>query len=73
MGKKRSEAHIRAQKAGKRRDDYTCQVCGSTERVEGHHVFEFCIGGAPHKDNIITLCHDCHVAVHRGQMDIYIG
>lgn len=72
MGQKRSEEHRLAQQAGKRRDRYTCQICGSRENVEGHHVFEFSIGGAPHKDNIITLCHGCHEAVHKGKIDIMI-
>ncbi len=72
MSNKRSKEHRWAQKAGKKRDRYTCQICGSQENVEGHHIFEFSIGGAPHKDNIITLCRDCHQAVHRGEIDIMI-
>lgn len=69
MGK-RSSAHTRAQKAGKVRDNYICQACGSQKNVEGHHILDHQFFGAPTVDNIVSLCHDCHREVHRGNMDI---
>lgn len=69
MGK-RSSAHTRAQKAGKVRDNYICQACGSHKNVEGHHILDHQFFGAPTVDNIVSLCHDCHKEVHRGNMDI---
>ncbi len=39
MSKKRDYAHVKAQKKGKERDLYTCQICGSTDHTEGHHLF----------------------------------
>ena len=68
---KRESAHCIAQKKGKERDLYTCQVCGSTEHVEGHHILDYAYGGAASEDNIITLCHECHKNVHRGRIDIF--
>lgn len=39
------------------RDNYTCQCCGKKNcRLEVHHV----------KENLITLCEDCHKGVHAG-------
>jgi 5-methylcytosine-specific restriction endonuclease McrA len=66
----REQEHIQAQKLGKKRDLYTCQVCGSTERVEGHHIIDYQYVGAANVDNIITLCQKCHKQVHRGNIDI---
>lgn len=67
---KRSSAHVRAQRAGKARDNYVCQACGSSEHIEGHHILDHQYSGAADVDNIISLCHDCHMELHRGKMDI---
>ena len=56
----REREHCVAQKRGKERDLYTCQICGSTEKVEGHHIFNYQYGGAANIDNIVTLCQKCH-------------
>ena len=71
MGK-RSSSHSLAQKKGKERDLYTCQVCGSKKDVEGHHIIDYQYGGAASVDNIITLCHKCHNQVHKGNIDIIL-
>ncbi len=71
MSAKRSSAHIRAQKKGKIRDRYTCQVCGSKNKVEGHHIIDHQFLGAAAIDNIISLCHNCHKAVHNGKLNLF--
>lgn len=71
MSKKRSAEHIRAQKYGKVRDEYTCQVCGSQNNVEGHHIIDLQFSGAATFDNIISLCHECHKAVHSGKINLF--
>lgn len=68
----RNSAHYDAQKRGKERDLYTCQICGSTDQVEGHHIINYQFGGAADANNIVTLCHRCHKQVHRGNIDILI-
>ena len=72
MSKKRSSAHLKAQKEGKIRDNYTCQICGSTEHTQGHHVFDVQFNGEADADNIVTLCDICHKKVHRGILDLFI-
>lgn len=67
---KRSAAHMRAQRLGRDRDLNTCQVCGSRERVEGHHIIDHYFGGSATTGNIISLCHNCHTAVHRGGINL---
>ena len=67
---KRSAAHVKAQKAGRERDLNTCQVCGSKNGVEGHHIIDHQFSGAADMDNIIALCHDCHVKAHKGLLSL---
>lgn len=67
---KRGAEHTKAQKKGRERDLFTCQICGSTEAVEGHHMIDYQYGGAADSDNIITLCHACHQEVHKGNIDL---
>lgn len=49
------------------RDDYTCAQCGSTERVQVHHIQALADGGDNRADNLITLCYKCHMKEHEGQ------
>lgn len=71
MGKNRLSAHTRAQKAGRERDGNSCQICGSKEHVEGHHIVDHQFGGAANSDNIIALCHKHHNDVHKGKLDVF--
>ena len=66
----REREHYVAQKKGKERDLYICQICGSKKNVEGHHILNYQYGGAANIDNIVTLCRKCHNQVHRGNIDI---
>jgi len=70
MGKRRSSAHITAQRKGRERDRNTCQICGSNNHVEGHHIIDHQYDGAASVDNIIALCHRHHKEVHSGKIDI---
>lgn len=57
-----------------KRDNYTCQKCGTTERhrkndfmmenMECHHIVAINHGGTNEISNLITLCHDCHSQSH---------
>lgn len=57
-----------------RRDNWTCQECGdrnhvgrgSRIRLESHHIVAVCHDNSLVSDpnNLITLCHRCHVATH---------
>ena len=70
MAKNRTAAHTRAQKAGRVRDNNICQICGSGNHVEGHHIIDHQFKGAANVDNIIALCHKHHNDVHKGLIDI---
>lgn len=71
MAKNRPSEHVKAQRAGREKDGNACQICGSRNHVEGHHIIDYQYGGAASIDNIITLCHKHHKEVHKGNIDIF--
>lgn len=40
-----------------------CALCSSTEKLEAHHIVSQRQGGKDTPDNVLTLCHTCHVVV----------
>lgn len=61
------------------RDNFTCQRCGAFHAYQNkygmyipiddgklnvHHVKPVCEGGGDEPENLITLCVDCHKAIH---------
>lgn len=53
-----------------RRDEYTCQHCGAKGGPKGetelhaHHIVPKSRGGGHHLNNLVTVCRDCHKAIH---------
>ena len=52
------------------RDGYKCRKCRSKTHLEVHHIIQRKDGGTDHRDNLVTLCHDCHTALHRGEFTL---
>ena len=53
------------------RDNHTCQCCGKNNcRVEVHHIVFRRNGGSDSLDNLVTLCEDCHRAIHLAEIDL---
>ena len=52
------------------RDGYKCRKCGSKTHLEVHHIVQRKDGGTDHRDNLVTLCHNCHAALHRGEFTL---
>ena len=56
------------------RDGFKCRHChrkgGPNVRLEVHHIIRRCDGGTDRPDNLVTLCHECHAALHRGEFAI---
>ena len=42
-----------------------CGCCGSTNKLELHHIIPMANGGTDDYFNLLYLCHDCHKKVHR--------
>lgn len=41
-----------------------CESCGSTSKLEYHHIIRQCDGGNDDSDNIMVLCSKCHKQPH---------
>ncbi|WP_280771832.1 HNH endonuclease [Salipaludibacillus daqingensis] len=47
----------------KDRDNWTCVICDSDKGLHVHHKIPRKYGGVNHKDNLVTLCDQCHPAI----------
>ena len=44
-----------------------CVNCGSSEKIEYHHIVPLALGGNDYLSNIVPLCYRCHKAAHNGR------
>lgn len=56
------------------RDNSQCQICGTggDNRLQLHHLTYRSHGGRHIPENLVTVCHRCHEAVHRGDTDLLL-
>jgi 5-methylcytosine-specific restriction endonuclease McrA len=47
------------------RDGWRCQVCGSMQNLQVHHLKFRSHSGGDEEQNLITLCAECHEQMHR--------
>ena len=66
MGYANVKAYVKA------RDGFTCQVCGSQEHLEVHHIIQRKDGGSDRPANLVTLCGKCHTDHHSGKRPLDI-
>lgn len=52
------------------RDQHQCQVCGTTNNIEVHHVTFRSQGGAHALTNLVVLCWEHHMAVHARRLNV---
>ena len=58
------------------RDGYRCQCCKGKHKdshLEVHHIIYRSNGGSDKAENLITLCHTCHKAVHDGSLNLKLS
>jgi len=48
-----------------RRDGWRCQSCGTMSNLEVHHKQFRSHSGCDSEENLITLCTQCHICIHR--------
>jgi 5-methylcytosine-specific restriction endonuclease McrA len=46
------------------RDGWRCQVCGSMQNLQVHHLKFRSRSGGDVEQNLITLCGECHARIH---------
>lgn len=50
--------------------DGACVLCGSTERLQRHHLVPRSKGGTDTPENQVTLCEGCHRKLHAGELSL---
>ena len=50
-----------------KRDGWRCQLCGSMQHPQVHHLKFRSQSGGDVEQNLITLCAECHVRIHRSR------
>ena len=55
-----------------------CEICGTTQNLDRHHVIHKGIGGTKDpvkmsEDNLMTLCRGCHNNLHSGRWELVRG
>ena len=58
------EAYRRLHEEILERDGWRCQACSSLQGLEVHHIQHRSQLGDDSECNLITLCSDCHRAIH---------
>jgi len=59
-----ADAYRRLHQEILKRDGWRCQACGSMRGLEVHHIQHRSRSGDDLEGNLITLCSDCHRAIH---------
>jgi 5-methylcytosine-specific restriction endonuclease McrA len=60
-----------ARAEARKRDGERCQNCGSSERLQVHHIEPLSQGGDRYAlSNLVTLCQPCHAEAGRGREGI---
>jgi 5-methylcytosine-specific restriction endonuclease McrA len=56
-----------------KRDSTECKICSfrDEQRLQIHHIVPVSNGGSDDYDNLITLCHKCHVLIHKEGCEKY--
>jgi 5-methylcytosine-specific restriction endonuclease McrA len=55
------------------RDGWRCQVCGSMQHLQVHHLKFRSQAGGDEEQNLITLCAECHERTHRSSSRYEFG
>ena len=60
-----STSYAKLQRQVLERDGWRCQVCGSMQNLQVHHLKFRSQSGSDEEQNLITLCAECHERMHR--------
>ncbi len=54
-------------------DGYRCQNCGCVKNLEAHHINYSRLGHEGEIDDLVTLCHNCHVKLHKEKHNLELS
>jgi 5-methylcytosine-specific restriction endonuclease McrA len=60
-----STSYTKLQRQVLERDGWRCQVCGSMQCLQVHHLKSRSQSGGDEEQNLITLFAECHARTHR--------
>jgi 5-methylcytosine-specific restriction endonuclease McrA len=60
-----STSYTKLQRQVLERDGWRCQVYGSMQNLQVHHLKFRSHSGSDEEQNLITLCAECHARMHR--------
>jgi 5-methylcytosine-specific restriction endonuclease McrA len=60
-----STSYGKLQRQVLQRDGWRCQLCGSMQNLQVHHLKFRSQAGGDEEQNLITLCAECHAQIHR--------
>jgi 5-methylcytosine-specific restriction endonuclease McrA len=60
-----SKSYLELHRQVLERDGWRCQVCGSMQNLQVHHLKLRSRSGGDEEQNLITLCAECHARRHR--------
>ena len=63
--RKAPELYARLRREILERDNWHCQVCGRLKNLDVHHLTRRSAFGYDIETNLITLCRECHQAMHQ--------
>jgi 5-methylcytosine-specific restriction endonuclease McrA len=59
-----SESYRKLHRQVLERDGWRCQICGSMQQLQVHHLKFRRQSGGDEEQNLITLCAECHLRIH---------
>jgi 5-methylcytosine-specific restriction endonuclease McrA len=59
-----SESYRKLHRQVLERDGWRCQICGSMQQLQVHHLKFRSQSGGDEEQNLITLCAECHLRIH---------
>jgi 5-methylcytosine-specific restriction endonuclease McrA len=59
-----SESYRKLYRQVLERDGWRCQICGSMQQLQVHHLKFRSQSGGDEEQNLITLCAECHLRIH---------
>lgn len=68
--KRRQPIPAEVKRAVRARDGYRCVICDHKDSLHLHHVKPVAEGGPNATGNLVTLCANCHMAVHQGLVKV---